>query len=82
MLSSSFSDNEENTPSQNNNIKISDKKSNKNNNDKKIKEKEISELFNVKSDTNLKEQIKEIKNLKKKYFNVIKKYYDIENNKR
>ena len=46
-----------------------------------LSEKEISELFNVKSDTNLKEQIKEIKNLKKKYFNVIKKYYDIENNK-
>ena len=46
-----------------------------------LSENEISELFNIKSNGNLKEQIKEIKNLKKKYFNVIKKYYDIENNK-
>ena len=46
-----------------------------------LSENEISEIFNVKNDINLKEQIKEIKNLKKKYFDVIKKYYDIENNK-
>ena len=44
-------------------------------------EDEISQLFNVKIDTNFKEQIKEIQNIKKKHFNVVKKYYDKENDK-
>ena len=46
-----------------------------------LSEEEISDLFNVKSDNNFMEQIKDIKNIKKKYFNVVKKYYEIENNK-
>ena len=46
-----------------------------------LPEEEISSLFNVKKDDILKEQIKEVQNLKNKYFDVIKKYYDIENNK-
>jgi len=46
-----------------------------------LSEEEISDLFNVKSDKNFMEQIKDIKNIKKKYFNVVKKYYEIENNK-
>ena len=46
-----------------------------------LTEEEISELFNVKKDSNFKDQIKEIKELKKKYFTIIKKYFDIENEK-
>ena len=46
-----------------------------------LTEEEISELFNVKKDSNFKDQIKEIKELKKKYFTLIKKYFDIENEK-
>ena len=46
-----------------------------------LSEEEICELFNVKSDKIFKEQINEVKNLKKKYYNVVKKYYDMENNK-
>lgn len=44
-------------------------------------DKDISDLFNVKSDKNFKEQITEIKKLKQKYFNLVEKYYDIEKNK-
>ena len=46
-----------------------------------LTEDEISEMFNVKVDTNVKEQIKEIQKIKKKCFDVVKKYYDNENNK-
>ena len=46
-----------------------------------LSDEEISDLFNVKSDNNFKEQINEMRNIKKKYFNIVKKYYDIENNK-
>ena len=46
-----------------------------------MSEEEIADLFNIKRDKVFKEQIKEIKNIKSKYFNVVKKYYDIENNK-
>mgnify|MGYP006873159847 FL=1 len=46
-----------------------------------LADEEISNLFNVKSDKNFKGQIKEIKDLKKKYFNIVKKYYDLENRK-
>ena len=46
-----------------------------------LSEEEISDLFNVKSDKNFMEKLKDIKNIKKKYFNVVKKYYEIENNK-
>ena len=44
-----------------------------------LTENELSELFNVKSDNNFKEQINEIKSLKKKYFKVVQKYFDKEN---
>ena len=46
-----------------------------------LTEDEISEMFNVKVDNNVKEQIKEIQNIKKKCFDVVKKYLDNENNK-
>ena len=46
-----------------------------------LSEEEICEIFNVKNNNNMDDQLKEIKTLKNKYFNVIKKYYDIENNK-
>ena len=46
-----------------------------------LTDEEISNLFNVKSDKIFKGQIKEIKDLKKKHFNIIKKYYDLENRK-
>ena len=46
-----------------------------------LTDEEISNLFNVKSDKIFKGQIKEIKDLKKKHLNIIKKYYDLENSK-
>ena len=46
-----------------------------------LTDEEISNLFNVKSDKIFKGQIKEIKDLKKKHFNIVKKYYDLENSK-
>ena len=46
-----------------------------------MSEEEIADLFNIKRDKVFKEQIKDIKNIKSKHFNVVKKYYDIENNK-
>lgn len=46
-----------------------------------LSEEEICDIFNVKNNNNIDDQLKEIKTLKNKYFNVIKKYYDIENNK-
>ena len=44
-----------------------------------LNENEISEVFNVKCDNTLKEQINEVRNLKKSHSEVVKKYYDIEN---
>ena len=46
-----------------------------------LPEDEISELFNLKKDKVFKEQIRDIKNIKKKYFDIVKKYYDIEESK-
>lgn len=46
-----------------------------------LTDEEISNLFNVKRDKIFKGQIKEIKDLKKKHFDIIKKYYDLENSK-
>ena len=46
-----------------------------------LTDEEISNLFNVKRDKIFKGQIKEIKDLKKKHFDKIKKYYDLENSK-
>ena len=46
-----------------------------------LSKEEICDIFNIKNNNNINDQLKEIKNIKNKYFNVIKKYYDIENNK-
>ena len=46
-----------------------------------LSEEDICKLFNVKNDKYFKEQINEVKNLKKKYYNIVKKYYDMENKK-
>ena len=40
---------------------------------------ELSQLFNVKIDSNLKEQMEKIKEIKKKHFTIVKKIFDKEN---